>query len=413
MKRMIRVLFACLLGVLAVMLLSASLAETVDSGTCGENLTWVLDDQGVLTISGTGAMADYASVTHYDEDDDEYYTYTNPWNNKSSIVRIVIEEGVTSIGSYAFVSSQEYYNDSNSTVKYAALPSTLTEIGASAFYNCVWLEQIDFAEGLTRIGSSAFSQCRSLKDISLPDSLSTIGNMAFQKCTSLRSVSMPQTLDTIGTQAFYNCTALTAITVPEGIAAIPYNAFADCHALESVTLPGTLTSIGGNAFDKCLAVAEVRYGGRSAAQWAQIDFAGEGSNPMCIRCVSNNGYGYGIVNPATAILYVDNEPVESVHLTADDGSVSRYAFVRCANELTLTVDRGYSGDIGEGAFYSCTGLKEITFKCEGLSIGANAFYGVTANVTYCPVDSWQGKMQNYGGDLTWNAAPPEIVDSGT
>ena len=106
-------------------------ADTADSGTCGESLTWTFDsDTGMLTIAGEGDMEDYDS------------THAAPWDDHGdAITSIRVQEGVTSIGDYAF-------QDVKATE--ASLPSTLTTIGAYAF-NCCALAKIQVPEGVTTL----------------------------------------------------------------------------------------------------------------------------------------------------------------------------------------------------------------------------------------------------------------------
>ena len=97
-------------------------AEVVKEGTCGEGVSWTLDDEGTLTISGTGAMSDYSIAEA-------------PWNNyRSSIQEIVISDGVTSIGDYAF-----YYCSADSV----SIPESVTSIGSYAF---TWCENLNNVE---------------------------------------------------------------------------------------------------------------------------------------------------------------------------------------------------------------------------------------------------------------------------
>ena len=118
------------------------------SGTCGaegnngDNLTWILDDEGVLTISGTGAMA-------------SWNWKGSPWYaNKDKIESVVIEDGVTSIGANAF--------DGCSGLTSITIPSSVTSIGEYTFYGCSGLTSITIPNSVTSIGTSAFSGCSGL-----------------------------------------------------------------------------------------------------------------------------------------------------------------------------------------------------------------------------------------------------------
>ncbi|MCD8316830.1 MAG: leucine-rich repeat protein [Eggerthellaceae bacterium] len=169
----------------------------VASGTCGEegdNATWTLGEDGVLTISGTGDMADYPSASQI-----PWYTY------RSSIVSVVINEGITSVGDGAFYKCSEIAD--------VSLPSTVTYIGEKAFSNCSALTSIDFPTGLTYIGSYAFQQC-GLTSVIIPTGVTSISDKAFYFNASLTEVILPNTITNIGTMAFGTCTSLYTIMFP-------------------------------------------------------------------------------------------------------------------------------------------------------------------------------------------------------
>ena len=112
-----------------------SVTASQTSGTCGENLKWELDN-GTLTISGTGEM-------------NSYICSKTPWyNSVRNIEKIVIKQGVTDIGGYAFS-----YCSSLTSI---TIPSGVTDIGESAFYGCSSLKNIDIPDKVTEIGYSAF-----------------------------------------------------------------------------------------------------------------------------------------------------------------------------------------------------------------------------------------------------------------
>lgn len=153
-------------------------AETA-SGTCGDNVTWVLDDSGTLTISGTGAMKDYSPSS----------SGKAPWySNRSSITQVIIESDVTSVGTYAF-------------------------------YECSNLISVTIQYGVASIGSGAFSYCSSLANITIPDSVTTIGQSAFYRCENLTSMTIPDGVTSIGSYAFDRCSGLTSITIPSSVTA--------------------------------------------------------------------------------------------------------------------------------------------------------------------------------------------------
>ena len=224
--------------VLAVLMIASLLPATalavdiVDSGTCGakgSNLTWTLDSEGVLTISGSGDMHGYGSSDA-------------PWyGSRSRVKSAVIAEGVTSIGE-------------------------------SAFENCRSLTSVTIPNSVTSIGWSAFFYCKSLTSVTIPDSVTSVGAYAFLGCTSLTSVTIPNSVTSIGGCAFDECWSLTSVTIPDSVTSIGDSAFASCTSLTSVTIPDSVTSIGGSAFYNCTSLTDVYYAG-SEAQWKAISIS--------------------------------------------------------------------------------------------------------------------------------------------
>ena len=159
-----------------------------------DNLTWKLDADGTMTISGTGAMKNYNS------DDNPSPAYKN-----SNVKTVVIEDGVTSIGNYAF-------SDCSSLTS-ITIPDSVTSIGYYAFFYCTILTSITISDSVTSIGNYAFFYCRSLTSITIPDSVTSIGNYAFSNCTNLTSIKIPSSVTSMDSKAFYNCSSLKTISL--------------------------------------------------------------------------------------------------------------------------------------------------------------------------------------------------------
>ena len=221
--------------------LSAFAAETENaevgatSGTTGD-CTWTLSSDGVLTISGNGAMEDY--IVQYGpicvppEDDDEIIPPTNnihyaPWKDLN-VVEAVIENGVTNIGDYSF-------------------------------YCCDNLERVTVANSVTSIGDEAFYECNSLNSINVPDSVTEIGDSAFEKCSSLESIVIPGGVTKIDDYTFRNCTRLADVTIPNTVESIGIGAFIYCGKLERITFTDSLTKVGTSAFMGCNSLTDVYY----------------------------------------------------------------------------------------------------------------------------------------------------------
>ncbi|MBR1811286.1 MAG: leucine-rich repeat protein [Clostridia bacterium] len=233
-------------------------ASIVSSGTCGENLTWTLDSDGTLTITGNGTMNDY-----------EWYSI--PWDF-TKVKNAVIEYGVTNISNIFDESSRhdEYEGQLQSVsipssvtaiaesafhsciyLKELAIPDSVTEIGAAAFFGCTALEKISLPAGLTVINDRLFCDCNKLAEIEIPSSVTSIGEFAFSDCSTLTSISIPDSVVKIGTYAFNSCSSLTTIELPKNIERIGYAWFGGCNSLTEFTIPNSVTTIEPRAFWMC------------------------------------------------------------------------------------------------------------------------------------------------------------------
>ena len=264
---------ALVLCMLVSLVPAAALADgEALGGSCGKNLTWKLTD-GTLTVSGTGEMTNYSSQ------------FDTPWARNETITAIVVEDGVTSIGSNAFCSVYtaksisipegitKIGNDAFSGcsgVKELVLPSTLTEIGEQAFYGCSGLESLTIPEKVKTIGSYAFSGCTKLKTVTVPESVTKLGAGAFYSCDALESAVLNCPVSSIEGSLFSWCRSLKSIVIPSTVKSIGWNAFEHCHSLKSVKIPVSVKSIGDMAFEYCYALTDIYYGG-TEKQWNCID----------------------------------------------------------------------------------------------------------------------------------------------
>ena len=203
------------------------------AGTCGDNLTWTLDEDGLLTISGTGEMEDY-------------YPECGPWG--TGIAQVILEDGVTSIGDWAF-----YDCGSLTSV---TIPESVTSIGESAF-SCSGLTSVTLGNGVTSIGDWAFDSCSDLTSVMIGSSVTSIGNYAFAYCRSLTSIAIPDSVTIISDYAFDNCSSLTSMTIPDSVTSIGDYAFVECSDLMSVMIGNGVTSIGNDVFEWCESLTSV------------------------------------------------------------------------------------------------------------------------------------------------------------
>ena len=171
------------------------------------------------------------------------------FNGCSSLTSVVIPEGVTSIGDLAF--------NGCSSLTSVVIPEGVTSINDGAFYKCSSLTSIVIPEGVTYIGREAFRYCSSLTSVVIQEGVTSIGDSAFCYCSSLASVVIPESVTSIGTGAFSSCSSLTSIVIPESVTSIGDWAFNCCKRLTSVVIPEGVTSIGNWAFNCCKRLTSV------------------------------------------------------------------------------------------------------------------------------------------------------------
>ena len=316
------------------------------TGKCGatnsDDLTWTLYSNGILEITGTGAMKNYES-----------YTYTAPWRQyKSQIACVVIDSGITQIGKCAF-----YFCDKVISV---TIPNTVTTIGDSAFTYCKNLPEVIIPNSVTAIGSSAFSNCESLTAINIPDSVTVMGRMAFYQSglktvsigkgltsipesafssAELTSVDIPDTVTTIESSAFFTCYNLKSVTLHDGLTTIGENAFS-ASAITSITIPDTVTSIGDSAFSNCTSLTSIKLSSRLTTIEDRTFF----------QCKS----------------------LESVTIPSGVTSIGINAFLTCSNLASVDLPDGLK-TIGSRAFSECGSLTTIDLPSGLESIGQSAF----------------------------------------
>ncbi|MDE6707824.1 MAG: leucine-rich repeat domain-containing protein [Oscillospiraceae bacterium] len=206
--------------------------EFATSGTCGENLTWNFEKStGTLTISGTGAMEDW------------YYTSPGWYNLCETIKKVIIEDGVTTIGVGAFWEC--------SALESIIIPDSVTRIESGTFIDTPWLERKRKENPLVIINGILIDgkTCKQ-KKITIPDGVKIIGNYAFDDCNALESITIPDSVTVIKANAFSDCSALESIVIPDSVTTIEACAFYNCFALESIVIPDSVTTIGGDAFKR-------------------------------------------------------------------------------------------------------------------------------------------------------------------
>ena len=383
-----------------------------ESGTCGDNLTWNLTD-GVLTISGTGAMTDYNSSS------------TTPWYSyRSSILSVIIEDGVTNIGKYALGNCGNF-----STV---IIPNSVTSIGEYAFYNCSSLSSVTIPENVASVGNGAFNstglksvvwnaknckfmivystqgpftgsnnitsftfgdevqtipECLCLgmpiTSITIPANVTKIGSYALNECKNLTTVVWnARNCADFSKSPFYsfdqnpkvtsivfgeevkhipaylcsNMGKLSSVTIPSSVTSIGSNAFSNCTSLSSVTIPSSVTSIGKEAFNGCNNLTSVNIS--DLAAWCAMSFGSANANPL-----------YYVHN-----LYINGTLLTDLNIPNGVTSIGNYVFYNCTSLSSVTIPSSVTS-IGNSAFFGCSNLISVTINDSFTSVGTSIFSG--------------------------------------
>ena len=330
---------------------TAYAAETANSGTCGDNVTWRLSDDGVLTISGTGDMADF----EWDG---------TPWCSVSSQVKsVVIKDGVTSIGDCAFGGCISLTS--------VSIPDGVISIGFAAFESCSLLTGVTIPNSVTGIGDYAFGYCSSLISVTIPGSVTSIGEAAFAGGSTSVNVSrenknycsvdgglydkqkttifhpgkiqngafrVPDGVNRIGDSAFFDCTSLTSVIIPKSVTSIGSLAFLGCIRLTNVTIPDGVTSIGDAAF---------------AGSTTSINVSRENKNYCSVDGGLYNKQKTTILHPGK---------IQNGTFRIPDGvtSIGDYAFDGYRSLTNVTIPDSVT-NICYGAFLDCIKLTDVYY----------------------------------------------------
>ncbi len=197
-------------------------------GKCGPDVNFSISDGGVLTISGKGPMYTDMSSSLWD---------------RASVKSVVIEDGVTLIGDFAFA-----HHDNLVSV---TIPETVKTINKGAFLDCASLQSVTIPDSVTSMGSQCFSLCRGLKKVTIGAGLETVPSIAFSYCSSLTEVDFGPNILYINNEAFSNCTSLQNVVLKNKVMTISDKAFFMCWSLKTITIPPSVTSIGKDAFLHC------------------------------------------------------------------------------------------------------------------------------------------------------------------
>ena len=280
--------------------------------------------------------------------------------NCSGLTSITIPDSVTSIGNYAF--------EGCSGLTSITIPDSVTSIGRYAFYGCSGLTSITIPDSVTSIGSSAFSDCSGLTSITIPDSVTSIGSSAFSDCSGLTSITIPDSVTSIGDRVFYGCSGLTSVTIGDSVTSIGESAFYHCNSLTSIVIPDSVTSIGEDAFSGCTSLTSVTIGDSvtSIGSNAFTGTAWYNSQPNGVVYAGKVAYKYKGTMPSST----------SIVLREDTIAIEDYAFSGCTGLTSITIPDSVTS-IGSYAFEDCSRLVEINWNAVSVSdfsSVSNVFY---------------------------------------
>ena len=302
-------------------------ASVVAEGTCGEALTWILTDDGVLTISGTGDMYDYP------------VEYPGWYNYVTQVRSVVIQSGVTSLGDYAF-------------------------------YQCNAIESVSLPDSLTKWGTKVFTFCSALKSISIPDGITEMGTHAFQSCYNLTEAKLPANLTVIPAWTFGE-TAIQSIVIPETVTQIDNRAFGRCPSAIEITFTGNAPAFHSETFES--STVTVHYP-RYADGWTASVLRNYGGTVTWL--------GYGPAKELASGTCGDNltwKLSEDGQLTiSGEGEMYDYPdeapWIDYVDVIThIIIEEGVTS-IGTGAFFICWNTSEIFIPATVTKIDRGAFH---------------------------------------
>ena len=340
----------------------------IESGTCPSSsgsLTYVLDANGTLTISGSGRMSNF-----YNTDNGRA-----PWyNNRGSIKKVVLQPGVINIGS-------------------------------SAFYNCKQITEVDFGT-IDTIGTYAFQYCEALDSAVLPESCTYIWNNAFDSCTSLRKAYIPGISiagNAVSAYTFKDCTSLTVVKLGQGVKYLTQTAFSGCSNLKTI-ISNTVSTSNYTVlpFDtqtnSCSGVCSDNTYSSTKLTWnyemenEKLWFTGSGDIKYYSQGERPWDMFFGVIKKVdfsntdgkcstTSDSFKDFASIETMDLT-NIYLIGWRSFGDCTGITALNFDSTLT-EIWDWAFERCYGIDHITFKngSSPLHIRQHAFYQCK-NTTY-------------------------------
>ena len=365
-------------------------------GMCGDRVRWSLSEEGLLKIFGQGAMYDYGDRL----DVLNTFGLTAPWVAKSSSIKaVIIDDGVTYIGSGSFYSCDNLkeVNISNTVEGIGSLafsscdslisidiPDSVTDLGSSAFYNCKGLKAANIGNGVDEIKDYTFFNCDNLENAYIGNSVTSINMGAFSGCQKLSEIVIPNSVEIIDQDAFEDCYELSNVVLGENVVSIGLNSFARCRNLSEIVIPDSVTSIGAWAFSGCSNLSNIfiphnvtviHFGAFSSCDQLESIVVAENNTVFCSRdnCLIE-------IASKTLVSGCKNSVIPN------DGSVTvigREAFCGCTSITTIPLPNCIE-EIGQSAFDQCTNLSSIDLPSSVEKIGSGAFGYCSLEVIIIP-----------------------------
>lgn len=306
----------------------------------------------------------------------------------------------------------------------------ISNISSYAFYNCTTLEEITIPNTVTNIDFDALAKT-SIKKLVVPNSVTTIEDCAFWGNTALTDVTLSENLKKLGVNAFQQCTALTEIEIPDGITKIGSWAFLGCSSLAKLTMPKSVTLIGSWAFLDCNKLKTIYYGGTKS------DFDNISVESQVVGNTSNNTSGcigsatkfyqntkYGnykyyvpedVVNECSVYEYSGNKSNIVIPSSMNGKKVTILENTFKSNENIVSVVIPNSVKNINGAFEGCVNLTTIIMPSSLEILGSNSFNNAY-NLTDIEIPNTVTQIGDYcfaGCDITSIKLPNTITYIGT